>query len=119
MRLTVRAKVLMGFSNWADVEGYFDEDFHGGHHHEYTIDEFRMVFDRSGFSIKRFMLYESNLREVDIESLGDLKSQTRLYHGTKRRERLPVTIAKKILLLTTELFPRLRSNMMLVARKPA
>lgn len=78
-----------------------------------------MVFERSGFSIEEFTLYEENLRNVEIESVHDLKSQSRPYHGAKRREPLAITGGKKMLLLMTEFFPQLRSNMLLVAKKPA
>ncbi len=117
-RLTVRLKVLMGYSNWANIDEYFDCDFHAGHHHEYTIEEFKAVFSKSGFDVADFVLYEDNLRNVKIEGLGDLKTQDR--SRTKREsEPLLAMAGKRLLLSLTTLFPQLRSNMLLVARKPA
>src|SRR5258708_1180813 len=144
-RLTVRLKVLMGYSNWANIDEYFDCDFHPGHHHEYTIqeysnwanieeyfacdfpaghhpestiEEFKAVFSKSGFDVADFVLYEDNLRNVKIEGRGDLKTQDR--SRTKREsEPLLAMAGKRLLLSLTTLFPQLRSNMLLVARKPA
>ncbi len=118
MRLTVRARVLAGYSNWHDLDDFFDHDFHAGHHHEYTIDEFKRVFEKTNFEIGEFILYEDSLRTVSIEGVGDIKTQDRS-RTTKKAEPLVARFGKKMLLAVTELFPRFRSNMLLVAHKRA
>lgn len=116
-RLTARLKVMMGYSNWANIHEYFDREFHSGHHHEYTIDEFKVVFEKTGFDVTEFVLYEDNLRNVKLESMQDIKTQDR---SRIKSETEPViaTVSKKVLLALTALRPQLRSNMLLVAQKP-
>jgi SAM-dependent methyltransferase len=118
VRLTVRVKVLMGFTNWANIREYFDEKMHFGHHHEYTIDEVKFVFEKTGFELSELVLYENNLRDVKISGMNELKTQSRNRAST-RPEPVLIAIAKMSLLSLTNLFPHLRSNMLLVSRKPA
>lgn len=118
MRLTVRARVLVGQSNWHNIDDYFDQDFHPGHHHEYTIDEFKRVFQKTGFEIGELILYEDSLRTVEVENMSDIKTQDRSRVGGKS-EPLVARLGKKALLALTEVFPKLRSNMLLIVRKPS
>ncbi|MGC9954219.1 MAG: hypothetical protein ABSD21_08070 [Rhizomicrobium sp.] len=114
--MTVRLRVPFGFTSWADIHEYFDSGFHAGHHHEYTIEEFKYVFERTGFDIDEFVLYEDGLRSVQVGSMADVKSQGR----TKSRavsEPFFVSAGKRALLVVTALFPRLRGNMLLVVEK--
>jgi len=115
-RLTARLKVLMGYSNWANIYEYFDSDFHSGHHHEYTIEEFKVVFERVGFNVTEFLLYEDSLRNVKIEGMHDLKTQDRK-SNQENNESILASLAKKFLLTLTSLRPQLKSNMLLVAKK--
>jgi len=117
-RLTVRLKMLFGYSNWANLREYFDTDFHGGHHHEYTVKDFRFAFETTGFRIDEFVLYEARLRTEKMESLRDMATQTRR-HIRRNAEPLRFRLGKAPLLLATQVFPSLRSSMLLVARKPA
>ncbi len=117
MRLTVRLRVAAGFSNWGRIDEYFDGDFHAGHHHEYTIEEFRGVFTRTGFEVAEFILYEDSLRTARLLGVDDLKTQGRS-RVPPGREAFYVSAGKRLLLGVTGLLPRLRSNMLLVAKKP-
>lgn len=117
VRLTVRLKVLMGFSNWANIHEYFDEKAHFGHHHEYTIEELKFVFERAGFGVSDFVLYENNLREVKISAMSDVKTQTRS-RARNRSESVLATTSRRVLVSLTDLFPQLRGSMLLVAQKP-
>ena len=117
VRLTVRLKVLMGYTNWANIQEFFNEKSHFGHHHEYTTDEIKFVFEKTGFEFCELVLYESHLREVKISTMSELKTQGRS-RAWERSEPVFITIPKMVLLSLTEVFPRLRSNMLLVARKP-
>jgi SAM-dependent methyltransferase len=116
VRLTVRLKVLLGRSNWADIDGYFDLEYHASHHHEYTAHEFRTVFSRTGFRVEKFTLFEENLRSVKIEGMGDIRTHARFRHGDIVEPPL-VSVGKKLLLLITHAWPNLRGGMLLVARK--
>lgn len=117
VRLTVRLKVLMGYSNWPNIRDYFSKDFHSGHHHEYTADEFKHVFSAGGFEIIEFELHEDRLRHVRIGGVEDMQTQDRS-RSTRTSEPMLARLERGILLLTTSLFPQLRSSMLLVARKP-
>jgi SAM-dependent methyltransferase len=117
-RLAVRVKVAMGFSNWPYVFDYYDKDFHDGHHHEFTRRELQGVFQKSGFIEEDFILYEKSLRHVQVFGLYDLDSKNR--HGDQQAEKSPfyIRVGKYLLLQVTNLAPGLRSEMMIVARKP-
>lgn len=117
MRLTVRLRVLFGFTNWANIHQYFDDINHYGHHHEYTIDEFKWVFERIGFRLDDFILEENSLRSVPVSRMDDIKTQNR--SQTKAvDEPLAMSALKKMLLLLTTMVPTLRSGMLLCAVKP-
>lgn len=115
-RLTVRLRVFLGYSNWANINEYFDSGFHGGHHHEYTPKEFRNVFLLTGFEVVEFVLWESSLKDVVINNVDDIPTQGRCHHLIVK-EKAIFFVLKKILFAITSLFPNLRSNMLLVARK--
>ena len=117
-RLTVRFKVLLGFSNWPSVRDYFHEPGHYGHHHEYTASELRFVFEELGFAVESLEFVEDSLRTVKIETIGEMETHNR----NKRNhtsEPMRFRIAKLPFLALTEIFPKLRGNMLLIARKPA
>lgn len=63
----------------------YDEPFHGGHHHEYSIEEFKGVFHKSGFLEEEFILYEEHLRSQVCYGLNDLQSRNRL-EGKRRSQ---------------------------------
>jgi hypothetical protein len=106
--------MLMGFSNWPAVTDFLDSDFHGGHHHEYTPEEFRLAFESSGFAVNELTLYEETLRSSKLASTSDLQSRGRSLDKIDP-EPLFVRIAKKALRAVTAAAPRLRSSMLLIA----
>lgn len=116
VRFTVRLKVLWGVSNWPKIWDYFDRPAsHFGHHHEYTIEEFKGVFERTGFVIEKFCLDESNSLTASFAGLQDL--QTGIRAGSPKG-RTKFYLARRVIWACAEIFPRLRSTMTLVARKP-
>jgi SAM-dependent methyltransferase len=116
LRLTVRMKVLMGASNWPRIWDYFDQPAsHFGHHHEYTIEEFRGVFERTGFIVDKFSLEESNSLTAPLASLQDLQTGIR---SSSKEGRSRFYLARRAIWACATMFPRLRSTMTLVARKP-
>ena len=96
-RLTVRLKVLLGYSNWANIYEYFDEESHFGHHHEYSMAEFKEVFRRTKFKIEDSIMYEDNLRTVNIKSLCDAGTRNRS-RDKRIDEATLITAGKKLLL---------------------
>jgi SAM-dependent methyltransferase len=106
-RLTVRLKVALGYSSWPLIFNYFDKDFHDGHHHEYTISEFKEVFNKLGFIEKDFILYEKFLRYTEISSLKELKGKIQRNHSKTVKSPFIFKIGKAALLFITKMFPNL------------
>jgi SAM-dependent methyltransferase len=116
VRLTVRLKVLMGVSNWPRVWDYFEQPAsHFGHHHEYTIEEFRGVFEQTGFVIDKFCLDETNSLTASLGGLGDLQTGIR---PVSAKAKSKFYLARRAIWACAAMFPRMRSTMTLVARKP-
>ncbi len=118
LRLTVRLKVPLGYSNWPFVFDYYDAPFHGGHHHEYTIDEFREVFRRAGFFEQAFYLHEARLGLTEVSGLDQIRTRSRKLSPTRGRTPLVIRILSSALAVVTRLLPRLRSEMVIVVTKP-
>jgi SAM-dependent methyltransferase len=113
VRLPVRLKVVLGHSNWQALDDFYDQEVHGGHHHEYTPEEFRASFERAGFEIAEFLLHGSTM-DVRVDSFAALDSRVR--HGTKRSHPA-IALAKLPIAALEAIFPRMRRDMLLVARK--
>jgi SAM-dependent methyltransferase len=116
MRLSVRLRVLLGYSNWPYVGDFFDLPYHGGHHHEYTIAEFTSVFKMSNFEVINFVL-SGSVASVKISSLADLQSKCRSGAVAARRTHPLISIGKIPIYFLERAFPTLRPQMLLVARK--
>jgi SAM-dependent methyltransferase len=112
VRLPVRLKMLLGYSNWPPITEYFDETFHAGHHHEYTPAEFRDVFERAGFSVAEFKLF-GNTGEVDKNSFDPATGAST---SVSRGGNPLVGIGKRSLGMVEKFVPTLRRDMLLVAR---
>lgn len=117
-RLTVRLKVLLGYSNWPNLREYFHEAGHWGHHHEYTIPDFRFAFEETGFVVESLHLYEENLRGTKILRMDEMENQNRS-RVQRDSEPMKFRLAKAPLIALTEMIPTLRSSMILIARNPA
>jgi len=117
-RLTVRLKLMLGFSNWPNIQDYFHLPGHFGHHHEYTITEFRYAFEESGLTIESIEMYEDNLRTTKVQCFDQLGTHNRKIENNQP-DSLKYRMAKAPLIALTQLVPSLRSSMLLIARKPA
>lgn len=116
VRLTVRLKVLMGVSNWPRVWDYFDQPAsHFGHHHEYTIEEFKGVFERTGFVIDKFCLDETNSLTASLAGTEDLQTGRR---SVCAKGKSKFYFARRAIWACASMLPRMRSTMTLIARKP-
>ena len=114
VRLSVRIKVLLGNSNWSNINLFWNSKYNGHHHHEYTASEFNGVFEKTNFRIIKFLMKENRINELAFSSLSDLK--------TTPKKRLSKTnflysFIQKILLLICLVFPSLRSSMILISQK--
>lgn len=115
VRLPVRLKVLLGRSNWQSLDDFYEQKFHDGHHHEYTPEEFRASFERAGFEIVEFHLHGST-RDVHVASFEALDSRNRHGHNMAKRSHPAIALAKLPMSILEAMFPRLRRDMLLVAR---
>jgi len=115
-RLSIRIKVAMGYSNWPHIDDYYDLPYHGGHHHEYTVQEFKHVFTRENFSIKQMLMIEEALL-TNVSSFSQLQSRIRTGKAQEASSHPLISLAKVPMRVMTRLFPSLRSDMILVAVK--
>lgn len=115
VRLSVRIKVLLGFSNWSDLDSFWEDDFNNGHHHEYTLSEFCSVFIKTGFEIERALMEEASLKNQTFSKISDLKRQNR--SNTRRKKEGLYYIFRKLSILLVNIFPQLKSSMIVVAKK--
>jgi SAM-dependent methyltransferase len=118
MRISVRLKVLLGFSNWPSLKDFYFEGYHGGHHHEYTKEEFIYAFEQAGFYVSKFELSGTSAL-VQVPSLRDLQTKSRAGKNSSNKSHPLVTIAKLPIFLLEKLFPSLRPQMLLIAIKPS
>lgn len=117
VRISVRLKVLLGASNWPHVRDYFDSDYHGGHHHEYTAEELRYVLTKQDYRVASLTIVNSERYSQGIARLSEMRSQTRR-SDTQRRQSLPARMAGPVLLGLSSLHANLRDQMLAVAIKP-
>ena len=115
LRLSVRLKVLLGFSNWSALDSFWDKDFNDGHHHEYTLNEFCSVFIKTGFEIENAIMEEASLKNQTFSKISDLKNQNRSNKGRKKEGLF--YIFRKLSILLVNIFPQLKSSMIVVAKK--
>jgi ubiquinone/menaquinone biosynthesis C-methylase UbiE len=112
VRLTVRLKMLLGYSNWPRVNDFYDVSFHGGHHHEYTEAELRFVHEQAGFQNLEVHFREMNSLFAG-EGMDSLQSGLRPPGGSKPKLRL----LRRMLYSVAQIAPGLRSQMYLVSKK--
>ena len=117
VRLSVRLKVLLGASNWPHVRDYFDKDYHGGHHHEYTAEELRYVLSKAGYELASLTIVNSDRYRQGVARLSEAQSQNRR-HDERQQRSLAARAAGPVLLGLSSLHANLRDQMLAVARKP-
>lgn len=112
VRLPVRLKLLMGYSNWPPIADYYDAPLHIGHHHEYTPEEFRAAFENAGFSVAELRLHGTT---SDLDTIGF----DRLAGAGKAASRGGnpfIGLGKRAIGMIEQFSPRLRRDMLLVAK---
>lgn len=123
VRLPVRLKVALGFSNWMPLDTFYDLPRNFGHHKEYDVRELRSLFRRSSFGEATVRFIEDTLRRAQIaQSLGDLRTKNRFAEEGGRVDRFaplnPMEYLRLLALGLVTMAPGLRSSMIGAARKP-
>jgi hypothetical protein len=125
VRLAVRLRVLLGYSNWPPVSIYInnppDPPHHMGHHHEYTGEELSYVLKDGGFQSPVIEFIEDTLhRRGIVRSAKDIAAQDRgfaSYWGGRSRFH-PMELARLGMVGAVKVCPRLRSILLATAQKP-
>jgi SAM-dependent methyltransferase len=122
-----RIKFLCGVSNWPPIEHLYPVDFHADHHKEYTLGELERVLDLSGFHRVRALAFEafftnplrgSPLRYLRRPAYTITSSEAELLWADHFQPTNPAEYARLVLLGLVKLFPSLRSDILVVGRKP-
>ena len=78
VRLPVRTKMMLGYSNWMPIKEYFYQDKNLGHHKEYVASELFDLLSWSNFKNINYEYVEDTLRRVGIaKSLSDIQTKNR------------------------------------------
>lgn len=122
-----RIKFLCGVSNWPPIETLYPMEFHGDHHKEYKLDELETVLRLAGFEPERAFAFEAFFtRPLRGSPLRYLRKSMRMM-GERERQSIfadrfqPANPAEYIRLTAlglVSLFPSLRSDILVVGRKP-
>ncbi len=125
VRLPVRIKVPLGFSNWPPVSDYINnpagQTHHLGHHHEYTRDELYQILTAVGLTDVTVELVEDTLRRPNVvRSFTDIRTQDRFFSDYWRNRGRqwfnPFEIVRLCLLGFVSLIPSMRSTLIAVAK---
>ncbi len=99
IRLINRLKLMFGNSVWPKIETFYFKDYNETHHHEYTLKELKFVLNDNGFSIDKIKFFEENI---------NIDNRLNSFYGK---------FIKILLNLTLNLIPKLKSNMIIRAKK--
>ena len=120
--LKTRLKMLIGISNWPAIEGVYAHDLNYFHHKEYTLVELARVVELAGFEVVERLTEEvffwRSLRRLGSLRLmgGDRKLASEFATGFNPLH--PYEYLRVLLLGLTLAFPNLRSDILVVGRKP-
>ena len=122
-----RIKFLCGISNWPPIEYLYPMEAHHEHHKEYKLDELKAVLDLAGFERERAFAFEAFFtRPLRGSPLRYLRKSMRLMNDSERRSIFadrfqpanPAEYVRLAALGLVSLFPGLRSDILVVGRKP-
>lgn len=113
LRLSARIRLLLGYSNWPMLTEFYNSEYHGGHHHEYTLNEFKYAFEASGFKILKTSL-QGTVTSVQVPRFSDLNSK---YRANDTKSHPLITLGKIPIYFLEKLIPNFRPTMLLVAQK--
>jgi 2-polyprenyl-3-methyl-5-hydroxy-6-metoxy-1,4-benzoquinol methylase len=122
-----RIKLLCGVSNWPPIEYIYPLDYHHDHHKEYTLGELRAALSLSGFHLVRALAFEAFFRTpLRASALRYLRRsmrtmtarETESIFADRFQPTNPLEYARIAMLGLVKLFPNLRSDILVVGRKP-
>ena len=91
VRLPVRIKMMLGYSNWMPIKEYFYQDRNLGHHKEYVAAELLDLLTWSNFKNINYEYVEDTLRRAGIaKSLSDIQTKNRHVGKEKYRKHFDV-----------------------------
>jgi 2-polyprenyl-3-methyl-5-hydroxy-6-metoxy-1,4-benzoquinol methylase len=120
--LKTRLKMLIGISNWPAIEGVYAHELNYFHHKEYTLAELAKAVGLAGFEVVERLAEEvffwRSLRRLGSLRLmgGDRKLASEFTTGFNPLH--PYEYLRVFLLGLTLMFPNLRSDILVVGRKP-
>lgn len=122
VRLPVRLRVLLGYSNWMPLAEFYRLDLNPGHHKEYVKAELAQLMRLSELSDINVSLIEDTLARSNLaRSLSDLQTKNRFVDECRRGTGFgwlnPLDYARIILYGLATLLPNLRSSLLAVGRK--
>jgi SAM-dependent methyltransferase len=116
VRLPVRLKTFLGYSNWPHLSTFIDHPreypAHAGHHKEYTADELAMLMERFSLTNVGIEYVEDRLgRSGMISSFSDLETIDRPHIELKisSLRQYPFELARFGAYALTKAIPKLRS----------
>jgi SAM-dependent methyltransferase len=115
VRLPVRIKMMLGYSNWMPLKEYFYEEKNLGHHKEYVVNELVDLLTWSYFKNIEYSYIEDTLRRVGIaNSFSDIQTKNRHIGKESYREHFDafnyMEYARVVAVGITAIFPSLRSS---------
>jgi len=124
VRLPVRIKMILGYSNWMPIKEYFYQDTNLGHHKEYVVDELLDLLTWSHFKNIDYNYVEDTLRRVGIaKSLSDIQTKNRHIGKEKYREHFDalnyMEYLRIIAVAITAIVPSLRSSIICQSQNPS
>lgn len=122
VRLTVRLKLLMGYSNWTPLEEIYDQERNYCHHKEYVAEELLELMKRIGFDAITLKFIEGTLNTPQIaRSFSDIKTINRFKLEIDRDNKFnPFSMMeylRVLALIIVTVVPYLRSSMICYGRK--
>ena len=119
VRLHVRAKLLLGRSNWPPLDVVYGYTVHPSHHREYTGSDLVDVLTRSGFEQIAVEYVEERLVTLPLTGLDDIATiarRTRREVGPARR--LVWGTAARAARMLISVRPTLAGDIVVTARRP-
>ena len=124
VRLPVRLKIVLGYSNWMPLKEYFYEDTNLGHHKEYVANELVDLLTWSNFENINYDFIEDTLRRVGIaKSFSDIQTKNRHVGKETYRESFDalnyMEYIRIVAVAITAIIPTLRSSIICQSQNPS
>lgn len=122
VRLPVRIKIMLGYSNWMPLGEFYRLDINPGHHKEYVKAELLQLMHWSNLDEVAVSLIEDTLARSNLAaSLSDIQTKNRFVTEDNRSASFgwlnPLEYTRITMYGLTKLIPSLRSSLLAVGRK--